>query len=161
MYSLGRDIASEICVVSAGPRTNATAGGAGNNVPVLGAAIDVTILPSPSGAEGPTRYQTVCFALPATTTLGANDTLLVAAAIETSGSANFATFTTLVASETVISAAGPAGGGTLEATGKIGCSLENALQYVRLAYTPLLSAANTDLVDVGSVAIFAGSSEMP
>jgi hypothetical protein len=163
MYSMGKDISSEIGIVDAAPKATATAGGAGNATLVHGTAIDVTALASPAGGgagEGNARYNSVCFAIEATATLADTKSLGVTASIETSAASNFGTAVTLVATTTVLTLTS-VGGTTEKGVGKIGCSLDGALQYVRVSFTPTLTASGTDVSDIQALAIFGGSSEYP
>lgn len=152
MNSLGRDIASEIAAAYAAASTSATAGGGGDNTEVTGVTIDLLALD--------TRYESICFVLSATSTLAATKTLTVAAKIETSDDSGMSGATDLVASSTVLTLTGAAGGSTERGTAKVGASLEYAGRYVRIKFTPDLSATGTDTAVVQSVALFGGAAKL-
>jgi hypothetical protein len=166
-FALGRNIVAAINPVVAGPRLTGVAGGAGDNTLTHGTAIDVTALTTPGGSaltpaiEGNARYESVAFLLAVTTTLGATNTLTLTASIETSATSNFSTPITLVATTTFPLITGPSGGATLEGVFKLGCSLEYALQYVRVSFTGDLSAGSVDTSDIAPLAIFGGPGEYP
>lgn len=151
MNSLGRDLASEIHAAYAAASTSATAGGAGDATEVTGVTIDLLALP--------TRYESLCFVLAATTTLSATKSLTVAAKIETSDNSDMSSATDLVASATVISITSAAGS-TERATAKVGASLEYAKRYLRLKFTPDLSNTVTDTAVVQSAALFGGAAKL-
>lgn len=164
MASLGRDIAGELLLMPAGPRLTGVAAGTGDNTNTKGTAIDTTTLASPAASAGfspGVRYESVVFALAATSTLAAAATFTMTASIETAAASNFASPVVLKALTTVLTLTGPGGGGTLNGIGKIGCSLENALQYIRISYTGDLSAGSVDTSDIASIAIFGGAGELP
>ena len=58
-------------------------------------------------------------------------------------------------------ATGPAGGGTVRGTVPVEVYLGSAFQYVRVLYTPTLSAANTDTATVMVHARYAGFRHVP
>lgn len=164
MPSNGHDLASTIGIVVAAPKATATAGGTGDATLVHGTAIDVTALNPPAGSsasEGNCRYESVCFALAGTATLADTKALNLTASIETCAASGFGSgVVTLVATAAVIGYTS-AGGGTYQLVGKIGCSLENALQYIRVSFTPDLTASGTDVSDIQALAIFGGAGETP
>lgn len=160
-YSLGRDIASEIGAIAATPRATGVAGGAGDATLVTGPAIDVTQLASPSGANVPCRYESVCFLLATTCTMAAGNTYTVTASIETAPTSAFATTSILKATATVLVLNAAAGGGQVTAVAKVGCSLENCSQWIRLKWTGDLSAATVDTSDTAALAIFGRPAELP
>jgi hypothetical protein len=167
MYSMGKDIQSELAVVPAAPKSTATAGGSGDATLVHGTAIDTTALLTPGGSaqtpaiEGNCRYNSVMFILDVTATLADTKGIGVTASIETCAASNFSSgVVTLVATETIISYT-DSGGNTQQLTGKIGCSLDGALQFVRVSYTPDLTASGTDVADLQACAVFGGANEYP
>ncbi|HJV75349.1 MAG TPA: hypothetical protein VJ654_14075 [Noviherbaspirillum sp.] len=152
MKSLGRDLAAEIAAAYAAAATSATAGGTGDNTEVTGVTIDLLSLS--------TRYESLCFALAATATLAATKTLTVAAKIEHGDASDMSDAADLVASATVLTLTGATGGSTETGTAKVGVSLEYAKRYVRIKFTPDLSATGTDTAVVQSVALFGGASKL-
>lgn len=152
MNSLNRDLAAEIAAAYAAASTLLTAGGAGDATEVTGVTIDLLALP--------TRYESVCFALAATATLAATKTLTVAAKLETSDASDMSGAVDLVESATVLTLTGATGGSTERGTAKVGVSLEYAKRYVRVKFTPDLSATATDTAVVQSVALFGGAAKL-
>lgn len=152
MNSLGRDLDSEIHAAYAAASTAATAGGAGDATEVTGVTIDLLALP--------TRYESLSFVLTATSTLAATKTLSVAAKIETSDNSDMSSASDLVASSTVLTLTGAAGGSTERGTAKVGASLEYAKRYLRIKFTPDLNATGTDTAVVQSVALFGGAAKL-
>lgn len=151
MNSLGRDLASEIHAAYAAASTSVAAGGSGDNTEVTGVTIDLLALP--------TRYESVAFVLAATATLGATETLTVTAKIETSDASDMSGADTIVASATVMTLTGAAGGSTERGGAKVGVSLEYAKRYLRVKFTPDLSRANTDTAVIQSAALFGGAAK--
>jgi hypothetical protein len=102
------------------------------------------------------------FAIPYTTTLGAAATLIFKSAVIQHGDASdlsdAVTFATLEdATGTVIAT----GAGTFTGCKEYDVDLQGAKQYVRINFTPDLSAANTDTAAVAGVAVFGGSELLP
>ena len=151
MKSLGQGIASLITAYAAAS-TAATAGGAGDATEVTGVIIDTATLQS--------RCESLCFTLAATATLAATKTLAVSAKIETGDAANLSDASDLVAAATVLTLTGATGGSTETGTAKVGVSLEYAKRYVRIKFTPELSATGTDTAAIQSVALFGGASKL-
>lgn len=165
---LMRDLVDTVGVVASSGKSTATAGGSGNATAVHGPAIDVTALLTPGGsAETPAietsncRYESVAFILACTAALSNTFGIGVTASIETCASSGFSSgVVTLVSTETVISyTAGSSA--TFALVGKIGVSLENALQYIRCTFTPTLTNSGTDTSDMQTVAVFGGPAELP
>jgi hypothetical protein len=162
MSSLMRDLAGIIAAVSAGPRTNATAGGANAGTTINGSTVDTSQLYSPSGANFPDRYESVVALLAVSATLGASDTVTVTALLQTSpDTVNWTTVTPSVPSANALTLTGPTGGGTVEGVIKIGTATEYCDQYVRVAYSSVFSASSTDTSDVAPVFVFGGAAEVP
>lgn len=146
------NIGGKIAVVRAGANAAATAGGAGDNTAVTGVIIDRAALGWP---------QSAVFAIPYTTTLAAAATLSLAATVQSGETSNLADATTLASRANSVIATGPGGGGTVTGTIEIDVNLSGAGRYVRLNYTPDLSAANTDTAALSSVAVFGGQTRLP
>ncbi|HTK34556.1 MAG TPA: hypothetical protein VL358_04610 [Caulobacteraceae bacterium] len=146
MYSMSRDLASEVYPLFAASAVAATAGGSGDATAAPGDSIDLTALPD--------RFESVAFAITAKSVLAATKTMTLTAKIETS--ADNSTWSDLLASATVILSTGAGGGSTEKAAAIIGASLENAQRYVRVNVTPDLSATGTDTTAIASTALFGG-----
>lgn len=130
-----------------------TAGGAGDNTAVTGVIIDRAALGFP---------QSCVAVIPFTTTLGATNTLSLAATVQSGEAANLSDATTLASRANGVIATGPAGGGTVTGEIEIDVNLSGAGRYVRLNFTPDLSAANTDTASLGSaVFAFGGAIRLP
>lgn len=135
----------------------AVAGAASNNASAVGVTLD--------------RYQfgmplTAVFGLASQATLGANNTLSVNTVVM-QHSADGATWTTYQPGATPVVTApgvvstGPTGGGTVLALNRFGVDLRMAQRYVRLNFTPTLSAANTDTANLVALATFGGFDRLP
>jgi hypothetical protein len=145
MTALFRNPAADIYPVFAGGVVAATAGGAGAAAAAAGTAIDLTALPD--------RFEAVAFTIAATATLAATKSLTVAAKIETSSdNTNWSDLTT---SATVLSLTSTAGD-TQTGAAVLDVSLEYASRYVRLNFTPDLSATGTDTASISRTALFTG-----
>jgi hypothetical protein len=150
-----KNIGAMIKAVRAAANTAVTAGGAGDNTVVTGVTIDRSALNLPLSAV---------FAIPWTTTLAAAATLTLKNVVIEHGAASnmsdAATFATLEdGTGTVIQAGGA--GGTFSDCKEYDVDLQGAKQYVRIKFTPDLSAANTDTAALAAVAVFGGSQILP
>lgn len=127
-----------------------TAGGTGDATLITGATINIQTLPSrPAG---------MVFEIVARAVLAATKILGVAALVESS--VDGTTWTTLVASSTVLTLTGGAGGSTELGVARIGVDLVQAnVNYIRLKVTPDLDAANTDTAIVAALAVFGSLSK--
>lgn len=150
MFSLGRDLAGEIKTHYAAAATSATAGGAGDATAVNGTGIDTTALG--------TKYESVAFALAATATLAATKTLTLTAKIQ--DSSDNSTFADLVSVATVLTLTGATGGSTETGSAVVGVGLDQARQYVRVVFTPDLSASSTDTAEIVAVALFGRAAQV-
>jgi hypothetical protein len=151
MYSLGRDIASELLLKYVAANASLTAAGTGDATEVVGASIDTTALG--------VKCESVAFAIAASATLAATKTLTVAAKVEHSDDGS--SWSDLVASSTILTLTGASGGSTERGTAKIGVALENAKQFIRFRYTPDLSNTATDTATVAPIGIFGGARKLP
>lgn len=151
-----KNIGAYIKVMRASANTSATAGGAGDNTAITGVIIDRVALNLPLSAV---------FAIPFTTTLAAAATLTFKSAVIQHGDdpalADAATFATLEDATGTVIATGPGGGGTVTGCKEYDVDLQGAKQYVRINFTPDLSAANTDTAAVAGVAAFGGADLLP
>ena len=154
---LQHDIVDLTGAAPASAVATATAGGAGNNVSVVGLTIDR----SQFGVA-----QTVAFDVLFQAVLGAGNTLSISA-VKVEDSADGATWATLQPSGTPtvtppgVVATGPAGGGTIQGVSRFGVGLRMARRYVRFDFTPVLSAANTDTATSFVHATLAGFDRLP
>ncbi len=144
-----RSIGDKISVARAAANTAATAGGSGDNTAVTGAIIDRV-------AEG--WPQSMVAAIPFTATLGASATLAIAVTIETGDASNLSDARTL---KTVDATVVATGAGTITGCYEVDALLTGADRYIRVNFTPNLSAANTDTAALSAVAVFGGAERLP
>lgn len=146
------NIGSLIAVRRAAANTAVTAGGTGDNTAVTGVTIDRAALGWP---------QSCVFAIPYTTTLAATATLTLVATAQGSENSDMSSASTIGSFASAVVATGPAGGGTVTGTVEIDVNLSGAGRYVRVNFTPDLSAANTDTAALSAVAVFGGQIRLP
>jgi hypothetical protein len=129
-----------------------TAAGAGDNTAVNGLVLDRQALKMPSCAEVDVLFQA---------TLAADATLSVTAfkVQDSADGATFADYEVFAAPGVV--ATGPGGGGTVRGQVRKGVNLSSARRYVRVVFTPDLSAANTDTASLVASAAFSGFDALP
>lgn len=157
MDPLTNDIGHLITGVRAAAVTSATAGGSGDNTLVTGTVIDLlstTLFP-----QG--RPKSCKVLLPYTTTLASAETLTLGSVLleHSSDNSTFATLGT-VASGTV--STGGSGGTTNTGIYQgLSVNLEGANRYVRIKFTPNLSASGTDTAQIAAVAVFGGFPRPP
>jgi hypothetical protein len=146
------NIGSKISVARATANAAATAGGSGDNTAVTGVIIDRAAFNWP---------QSAVFAVPFTSTLAAAATLSVVMTVqdgENSGLSDAGTFATRA---NAVVATGPSGGGTVTGVVELDVNLSGAKRYVRLNFTPDLSASGTDTAALSGVAVFGGAVRLP
>lgn len=148
-----RDIASLETAKAGTAITALTAAGSGDNTAITGITIDRL-----AGSSVPLNAEII---LSYTATLAATKTLtLKTVKVEDSADgtnwADFATFT-----DPGVVATGPTGGATLSGAVKLGVNLGAAKRYVRVDFTPDLSASGTDTAYVGAVVNLAGFDRVP
>lgn len=144
-----RDINSEITVRRAAANTAVTAGGAGDATAVTGVIIDRAAL---GWAES------VVAAIPWTATLASTQTLSIAYTLQHGEDAGLSDAATLA---TATGAVVATGAGTVTGVFEVGVSLRGARRYVRLNFTPDLSASGTDTAALSAVLVFAGANRLP
>lgn len=144
-----RSIGDEITVRRATANAAATAGGAGDNTAVTGVIIDRFAIGNP---------ESVVAAILWTATLGAAATLQIAYTLQSGETSNLADATTLASAALATVATGS---GTFSGQLEANISLRGAGRYVRLNFTPDLSAANTDTAALSGVLVFGGASRLP
>ena len=88
------------------------------------------------------------------------ETLSVAYAVEEGEESDLSDAVTLV-TETVVAATGPTGGGTVTGCLEIDVKLRACGRYVRLGYTPDLSASGTDTAALSAVLVCGGMDRLP
>jgi hypothetical protein len=130
------------------------AGGAGDNATVTGATIDRLGFGNGSLAgvlNAGVAYDAV---------LASAATLSISYVVQDSDDGvTFASYRTGAAS---VVATGPAGGGAVNGVFDIGSiNLSSARRYIRLNYTPDLSAANTDTAALRAIGFAAGFDRLP
>lgn len=148
MQSHGKDLKGATISAYAEAASTATAGGSGDATLVTGDAIDIQALSA--------RPASVVFEIPVSAVLAENETCTVTGLIEKS--ADNSSWSTLVASATLLTLTGASGGSTEKGTARVGADIiESSCRYVRVKYTPDLSRANTDTAALGAtVAVFGG-----
>jgi hypothetical protein len=144
-----RDINSEIAVRRAAANTAVTAGGGGDNSAVTGVIIDRASL---GWAES------LVVAIPFTTTLAAAQTLSVNWTLQHGEDSGLSDAATLATSGAAVVATGA---GTVAGQVEGGVSLRGARRYVRLNFTPDLSAGSTDTAALSAVLVFGGANRLP
>ena len=147
-----KNIGDKIKVVRAGANTAVTAGGAGDAAAVTGVIIDRAALGWP---------QSGVVAIPFTATLGATETLSVAATVQHGDNDGLSDAGTFATRANGVVATGPSGGGTVTGTVELDVNFSGAKRYVRVNYTPDLSRANTDTAALSAVVAFGGAIRVP
>lgn len=136
-----------------------TAGGAGDNTEIDGLSIDRMV----HGGGGPTLSAKFIVAFEAV--LAAAATLSLVGNMQhaddngSGAPGSWADTGDILASAVV--ATGPGGGGTVRGTAELDVKLSGLKQWIRVQFTPNLSAANTDTAEVVAVAVFGGNNENP
>lgn len=146
------NIAAYLSVRIAAAFAAIVAGSAADNAAVNGLALDRVALKLPHSIE---------ISVPFSATLAANATLTlkwVKLQHSDDGAAwsDFASF-----ADPGVVATGPAGGGTVHGQVNFPAGIGGTRQYLRVVFTPDLSAANTDSVVIGAVAVLAGFDRLP
>jgi hypothetical protein len=127
--------------------SSATAGGAGDNTQVVGQIIDRTLIAYPLSAQLSLAYKAV---------LAQAATLSMAWKIEHGDAANLSDAAILQQDATAVIETGGAGGSTNRGVFNKNIDLAGAKRYVRISYTPDLSAANTDTFEGNAQLVFGG-----
>lgn len=151
---LQRDVAALGSLLRLSAASSAVAGGAGDNATVTGVTIDRLGFGNGSLAgvlNAGVAYDAV---------LAAAATLSISYVVQDSDDGvTFASYRTGAAS---VVATGPAGGGAVNGVFDIGSiNLSSARRYIRLNYTPDLSAANTDTAALRAIGFAAGFDRLP
>lgn len=147
-----RSIGDLVSVRRAAANTAVTAGGGGDNTEVVGVILDRAALGFPKSCV---------VAIPFTATLAATQTLTVAWDIDEGDASNLSDAEVLTSAAAQVVATGPAGGGTVTGTFEANVNLGGAGRYVRLNFTPNLSASGTDTAALSAVIVFGGADRLP
>jgi len=140
-FGLGRDDAALIVPAFAAAEYSLTAGAGTDNVEKTAAALDLR------DQFDTTRFGSAIAMVTAAATLAAGATLTVSAIWE--HSADGVTYAEIGTDRVILTLTGPTGGGTVTGAGKLGCNLLEAERFVRVKYTPDLSAAGADTAKIG------------
>lgn len=147
-----RAIGDLVAVRRASANAAATAGGTGDATETVGVIIDRAAIGWP---------QSCVVAIPFSATLGAAATLSIAWDVDTGENSALSDADVLESADAAVVATGPSGGGTVTGELTANVSLAGAGRYLRLNFTPNLSAANTDVAALSSVIVFGGSDRLP
>lgn len=145
-----KDFGAYMKPVRAGAEVDVTAAGSGDATEVDGAWIDTK------------GYESLEFILSYTATLQADETMTFAANVQDadtiggSGAADVAT-THLSAMAATTVATGDSGGSTETGVHSIGIDLTMCKRFVRVQWTPNLSASGTDTAKIGSLYVLGGA----
>ncbi|ETD89833.1 hypothetical protein ACTTAL_03470 [Rhodobacter capsulatus] len=147
-----RSIGDLITVRRASANTAVTAGGTGDNTEVTGVIIDRAAIGFPKSCV---------VAIPFTATLAAAATMTLAWSLEDGNDAGLSDAAVLTSASAAVVATGPTDGGTVTGTFEANVNLAGAGRYVRIKFTPNLSAANTDTAALSAVVVFGGAERLP
>lgn len=152
-FAEAHNIGSRIATSRASDNVSLTAGGAGDNTQVVGQIIDRTLFNYPLS---------VVVAICAKAVLGASATLtLKTVLLEHGDTSNLADAATFSAPADAVLFTDGGSGGTQRGQKEYDIDLAGAKRYLRLKFTPDLSAANTDTAECSSALIFGGSDTLP
>ena len=149
-----KDLGAYILASLAAASVAVTAGGSGDETEVNGLWLDTK------------GFESLEVALAFTTTLGAGETLSFAANMQDAddasgtGAADVST-NHLSALASTVFATGGAGGSTEVGAAQVGVDLTMLKRFVRIQFTPDLSAANTDTAEVNAAYILGGAKYPP
>jgi hypothetical protein len=153
-FAQAHNIDAFIGAASASDSVSLTAGGTGDNTQVNGLAIDrTTVLGSPLSASFIARYKA---------TLGQGNTLSLSATVQTADDSGFTTNVNTLATftKTVVDTGGT-GGSVQRGVFRLPVDFAGAQQFVRVQFTPDLSAANTDTAELSLTAVLGGQDNLP
>lgn len=149
---MAHNIDAFIGAAPASDSASLTAGGTGDNTLVTGLAIDRFAKGNPLSVSFIARYKAI---------LAAAATLSLAYSVETASDSGFTSPTVLQAGASAVVDTGATGGSTQRGMFRVPVDLAGALQYVRIKFTPDLSAANTDTAELSWVAVLGGQDFLP
>jgi hypothetical protein len=151
-FAMAHNIDAYIGVVDATDDTTAVAAGSGDATLVVGLPIDRFATGWPLSASFVIRYKAV---------LGAGATLSIGSSVETATDAAFTAPVVLQTTASAVVDTGAAGGSTQRGVFRVPVDLAGALEFVRIKFTPDLSAANTDTGEFAAIAILGGQDYLP
>ncbi|HTV07798.1 MAG TPA: hypothetical protein VMD97_01980 [Candidatus Aquilonibacter sp.] len=152
-FAMTHNIDAFIGAAAASDDVSLTAGGAGDNTEVNGLAIDRAALSYPLSASFIAHYKAV---------LGAGNTISLSAVVQTADDSGFTeNVNTLATFAKAVVDTGAAGGSTQRGVVRFPVDFAGAQEFVRIQFTPDLSAANTDTADVSVVAVLGGQDYLP
>jgi hypothetical protein len=141
------NIGSKIELVRAAANTAVTAGGTGDATAVTGVIIDRAALAWPASAV---------FGLSFTTTLAAAATLSAVITVQSGEASDLSDASTFATRANAVIATGPGGGGTVTGCVNFDVNLAGAGRYIRMNFTPDLSASGTDTAAIAAVVAVGG-----
>ena len=146
---LAKNVGSLIALVAASAAVTATAGGTGDATAVTGASIDRASHKMPLSAAFGIAFETV---------LSASATLSITSAKlqHSADGSTWADFLTFDAPGVVAT-----GAGTVDGIVKLDADVSTANRYLRLVWTPDLSASGTDTLKAQALAVLAGGNVLP
>lgn len=147
-----RNIGALVAVACAAAPIAVTAGGAGDDTLATGVILDRLAYSTP---------QSAVLAIPFSATLADAATLSIGYSVETGNTDDLSDAVVLGSATAQVVATGPSGGGDVVSELSVQLSLAGAGRYVRVKFTPDLSAANTDTADLAAVFVFGGSDRLP
>lgn len=150
---LQHDVAALLSAKIGSAFTAATAAGTGDNTAVTGSTID--------RASGAGRPSSAALLILWQATLAAAATLTIKSvkvehSDDGSSWSDYLTYT-----DPGVVGTGQTGGSTEKGVVKLACDLSSAKRYVRLDFTPDLSAANTDTASIVGAMVLAGFDRLP
>lgn len=153
-WGMNKDFGAYMKPVRAGAEVDVTAGGSGDATEVNGAWIDTK------------GFESLEAILSYTATLAATETMTLAANIQdadTIAGANAADVSTqyLSALSATTVATGDSGGSTETGIYSVGVDLTMLRRFVRIQWTPNLSASGTDTAKIGSLYVLGGAKYPP
>ena len=149
-FATDHDLINRTKVAYGGDNVAVVAGGSNDNVQQTGVSIDRFATGLPLVGMPMVRFKAV---------LAAAATLSLAYVVEHSD--DNATFVPFQSGAAAVVATGPAGGGTVRDGFRVNVDLAGAKQYIRLKYTPDLSAANTDTAELSVTWLLGGQRTVP
>lgn len=147
-----KNISSRITPKLASAFTSVTAGGTGDATAVTGIAIQRSAIGNPLNASLQLAFSAV---LAATKTLSFG-TVKIQDSADGSTWSNFISYT-----DPGVVATGPTGGGTVTGVTKLHADLSGARDYVRVLFTPDMSATGTDTATIVAILNLAGFDRLP
>lgn len=155
-FAKSHNVGGVVAVVRASDNVAVVAAGAGDNVQVVGQILDRSLFANPLSAVFAILYKLVQagatnFTLAYQIEHGDDPALGDAAVLTGPGGVTFSQVATL--QET--------GAGTKRGQKEIDVDLAGAKRYLRLKYTPDLTAGGVDTVELASLAVFGGADTLP